>query len=524
MGTNSNDGRQQKTKSGIFTRLKERIWRKRGEVFSIGLTLTFTFFGFLLSVGDDFFSQYDYKHKKIYHNILPKENSEDRVVDFNDIKKDSEKYAPKYYFILDVSGSMPNKSVKIDDITTEQIKVINGSGYAPHNEGYIFIDDNGGKISERRKLQALIMSTLIKLYDSAKENLYVILFSSFPEQLADDKSIRDKLTQIYNRKFDGNNTNFEVCFEFLKKKVLKSVGPSDKFKRRECHLIIFSDYINDPYKTSEEKEKAEQKLQKAVRDFISDVREKNLDLRLHYQEISDDKSGKKTLLLQSLLNEIPSSKVAVFNGDSGIVSPIISGKPIPFYYSNSVFEDSLTTSIKFDSLKCEKELSFGLNCSPTEYNNLKQEYYLIKGSNIIHLSDNLQSRIIEPTDKITLMIKGYIPIPYKSPDIVIQDKDEGIKYIVPVAFYREFPEAGVWILSIIISLIVLLLLIIIWEIYRWIVKRHSLSNNNHFKKNKQYPHNRHRGGNQRRKFNRFFHFNIGALKHVENHENITYNL
>ena len=91
---------------------------------------------------------------------------------------------------------------------------------------------------------------------------------------------------------------------------------------------------------------------------------------------------------------------------------------------------------------------------------MKQEYYLIKGKDTKHLSTNLQSLKVDSNQSVGLMIEGYIPAPYKSPDIIIEDKEELASYIVPVTFYKEFPPTGKLLLKIMLGILVLTSLVL----------------------------------------------------------------
>lgn len=405
-------------KRGLFTSLKE----KKLEISTFIVTLILTLIGFLFSVGNDYFSQYDYEWGTI---MSPEKN-----VNFDDIKAESDKEDPQYYFILDVSGSIKEpKEEKLTEAIREQINKIKSSGHCSA-KGFDFdVKENSKTIKYSRLLQVQLLYALTKLYDNKKEKLSVILFSDNPEIRPYDK-ISETFDLVYEQKFNGESSNFISLIDCLRNSILKDISPSDNYKRRECHLIFFSDYRHDIKKVDSDFE-----LRKKIKEFQKVLNDKSFDIKLHRLEgnVRSDAS-----FLIHLLNLPSTKKIEVLDLDMGIISPLISKKPIPFYYKNSLFEEELTTQILFNYPK-KKKLSFGLNSSH-DYDNLKQEYYIIHNNDTIHLSTYLHDIDIVPNGGMTLMIKGYIPAPYKSPDIVVQDPTEGLSYVVPVAFYKELPK------------------------------------------------------------------------------------
>lgn len=431
-----NSQENQNNKASLFARYKNGVYEKRWEMFSICLTLVFTLLGFLLTIGNDFFSQYYYNDTKLFPRI---------PVAFDDIKAVSDTVKPKYYFILDASGSIRNmKDEDMNNDIQRKIDAIYDTQYLPHT-GCDF-DIKNGKISYRRLLQVHLLYTLYKLFESEKRNLSVIYFSDRPEmkypQIVSFDERKKVFKEIYEEEFKGKNSNFIRLFRNLQGTILNSSTPADNFKRRECHLIFFSDYKHEVNKENNDYKE----LQKAIRDFLGALENKNVDVKLHYLEGIN--GSKNNPLIDLLISESSSSKVEKLDVDKGMISPMISKKPIPFYYTNSLFEDSLISQIVF---KDKKTLSFGLEFLP---DNMKQEYYLTIGKDDkIHLSSNLQEKYVTPNENVSLVIKGYIPAPYKSPDIVIEDRDEGVKYIVPIVFYKNFPLTGWGILLFIAVLI-----------------------------------------------------------------------
>ncbi len=135
------------------------------KIFTFIMTLILTLIGFLFSVGDDYFSQYDYKWGTI---ISPEKN-----VDFDDIKAESDKEEPQYYFILDVSGSIKEpkeEPIKLTTAIRDQINVIKSSGHCSANGFDFDVNENSRTIKYSRLLQVQLLYALTKLYENKKES------------------------------------------------------------------------------------------------------------------------------------------------------------------------------------------------------------------------------------------------------------------------------------------------------------------------------------------------------------------
>lgn len=389
------------------------------------LTVLFTFLGFLISIGNDFFSQYDYNLCDIFKEmIIPQ-----KTVSYEDIMNKSDEVTPMYYFILDVSGSIKQKGNEVltQDIK-DKIQIIKESANCPP-EGYNFdITDNSNSIKYKRLLQVHLMYALLRY--SNNEEILLWLFSDNPQQNKFTK-MSDAFQKIYEEEFKGHNSDFITLIKSLEANILNRISASNIFKRRECHIIIFSDYLHDTQARN-----SDDKLRKTTKDFLQTLNSKSVDVKLHYVESAI--SSKNSPFLNILLEESPSSKVEKLDLNSGIISPIVSKKPIPFYYSNSLFEEELKTTVTFN-----KTGSFSIGLNSESYDKMKQEYYIIKNEeDTFHLSSNMLDLSINKNESINLMIRGYIPAPYSSPDLIIYDKGKGIKYVVPVAFYKKFPLTG----------------------------------------------------------------------------------
>lgn len=448
----------------IKGKLKPYLQKRAVKIFTFTMTLALTMMGFLLSMGNDYFAQYDYKPLVILKDLIQTK----KTVNYEDIRDDSEMDNPKYYFILDVSESIKDKSNSVDlnDNIKDQIKAIKKSAYCPH-KGYDFgITEDSKKIDFNRLLQVRLMYSLLKLQDTQKDKMdySIILFSSNPE-ICPEKDIKKTFGIIYNQKFDGKESNFVGLFEFLQDNIISSFGPTNYYKRRECHLIFFSDFLHD-----NKSKEIEADLKEDFSRFMWELQKKNIDIKLYYSDKpkqSNTSSHTKGLFVSELFSSVyPFLKVEALDADSGFACPMISKTPIPIRYSNSLFEEELKTSIRFKGFGKQEGLSLGLKYGPENYNDMKQNYYLINGTDTLPLSSNMQSISIDERDNVSLMIRGYIPAPYKSPDVVIQDSKEEMQYIVPVAFYKKIPRTG-WILLYIIGVLLTFQIMV----FPYIIKR-----------------------------------------------------
>ena len=411
------------------------------EILSICFTLFFTFLGFLLTICNDYFSQYYYNDSI---NLLHR-----KPISYNDIKGKS--LPPSYYFILDTSTSITEaKSVSHDESIDKKIRDIQDSGVLPE-KGYNFDEDKKGFISFKQFLQVNLLYTLNKLSKSNIKNMSVITFSDKASMTYRNVDVNDYdrfqkiFREIYDEKFNGKQSDFVSLFSFLQKNIIDTLGPSASFKRRECHFILFSDYLHSVNRNSNNDRN---KLEKQIQEFLKAVEKKSLDVKLHY--IKDANNNKKESII-TLLNVKAASKIEILDIDKEMISPKTSESPIPFYYSNSLFENNMSSQIVFNE---EHNLSFGLE---PKSDKMKQDYYLKIGKEKIYLTDYLHERTVSPKDTVYLVIDGYIPAPYTSPAIIIEDKEDGTKHIVPVVFYKTFPRAGYLIL---LSIFVLMIIMI----------------------------------------------------------------
>ena len=283
------------------------------------------------------------------------------------------------------------------------------------------------------------MYSLRKLYEKKQNKVEVILFSENPRILPCN-NMQEIFDSIYNLNFKGAQSDFITLFRCVDENVLSDIGTANIFKRRECHLIIFSDYEHDTKKNDSVQ------LYNAIKDFTSKIEEKNIDIKIHYLEGVAHTKNKSFLDL--LFSESSSSKVEKLDVDYGIISSLVSKKPIPFHYARSSYEEELTSTIQFN-FPNKKDLSIGLDIPAADFNGMKQEYYVIQNKDTIHLSNKLKTIEVDTAENVILMIKGYIPAPYKSPDIIIEDKEKGVRHIIPVFFYRNFPYTCYWLLALI---------------------------------------------------------------------------
>lgn len=417
------------------------------------LGLLISLFGIVITIGNDYYSQYNFDIINAINTDLLSLNKSYCFV--KEQKNASTGVSPKYFFILDVSGSIKKaNNVDLSITINNQINELRSSGFLP-NSGFDFGVNKSKNINSKIKigyhnlLQVRLLHILKQLHDNQGDKLdySIVLFSDNPE-IIPTTNIYDTFQLIVNEKFNGKNSNFILLLKCLQENILKDIGPADSFKKKECNLIFFSDYLHDDNSIY-----FRQDLENCFLSFLKEMKEKNVNIKLHYYEVYDNQNNNnkkkttsvKTYSIHELFSSIfPWSKIEALNIEDGSLnSPLVLKRPIPFHYINDIFEEELTTYIDFKNLPKKKSYLFGLQYSPDEnekikyYQFVKQEYYLINGKDTIHLSETLKKLEIKPTDKVLLKIKGYIPAPYNSPDIVIQDNEEGIRYIIPVAFYKK---------------------------------------------------------------------------------------
>lgn len=439
---------------------------------SVGILLTLL--GLFLTVGTDYVSQFDDPSEIFNKIIYPKYE-----LNFEEIRAKLEKTNPHYLFALDISGSMKGEDKPKLECTKEInsiIKRINHSGYSEVNGWDFGVKD--GKIEFYRLLQVRLMNTIIELEKNKRRNnlnysYSVVLFAGSPYHIQ-ESSTNQVFKTIYDRKPVGNETDFIGLFEYLCERIKDlPVDTKDRYKPVDCYVVLFSDYLHDV-----KGENSKLILEKKLKSKLHEIHRKNVSLKFFYYDINYElkkkdidkisKLKKEILPIDSILkNVFPNG---AFEEDDALLCPIISPKPISFFHSNSLYEEELSTYIKFDCLKHKRDFYFSLgknsDISIENFDDLKQEYYLIEGTDQFHLSSDPQPIVLDSNDIIEFKIKGYIPAPYKSPDIIIKDEEEKMQYVIPVTFYKKLPHTGYLMLALLFSFLLCVFIIKLWQWYK----------------------------------------------------------
>ena len=447
----------------VATRENKEKYRR---LFFGAFTIFLTMVGFFLTIGNEYFSQFDYKPDKIVNELFFHQDN----LDFSEMKVEHDAKPPHYYYIMDVSGSMKYaKEEKLTEHINMKIDYINNFAKVSTKKWNFDIDKNKQTIGLRRLLQVRLMHSILKQYEKHKDNFNysVVLFSENPKELTDpSKKMQDVFNEIYdNIDYQDKETNFISLLRYLNEDVLKNASHADKYELVEYYFVLLSDNLQDSKSDPNLKE-----VEQQILDYLWKMHEKTVDLRFYYL---DEVTGRNGFPVDYLFKSVfPKSPIGVLDNNDELFCPIVSKKPISFFYTNSLFEECLSTYFTFDGLNKKREFTVGLGAWDTEIESLdeiKQEYYLIEGTDTIHLSRNRQRIRVDNNDKVEFMIKGYIPAPYKSPDIIIQDEKEDVRYIIPVTFYKNFPASGYLLLGCLlvgIGLFILLLIVyLIKEIY-----------------------------------------------------------
>ena len=446
----------------VATRENKEKYRR---LFLGTFTLFLTMVGFFLTIGNEYFSQFDYKPDKIVKELFFHKDT----LSFSEIKVDLDARPPHYYYIMDVSGSMKQVGEKkLTEHIEKKIDQINNSAKGQVNKWGFGVNRDNQTIEFYRLLQVRLMHSILKQSEKHKDSFKysVVLFSENPEEITDSsKEISTVFKEIYEKPYKGPKTDFISLLRYLNENILSNASHADKYEPVEYYFILLSDNLHD----SNHKQNTIDVEQKIL-DYLWEMHEKTANLRFYYL---DEVTGRNGFSVDHLFKSVfPKSPIGVLDNNDELYCPIVSKKPISFFYTNSLFEECLSTYFTFDGLKKKREFTVGLGAWDTEIESLdemKQEYYLIEGTDTIHLSRNRQRVKVDNNDKVEFMIKGYIPAPYKSPDIIIQDEKEDVRYIIPVTFYKNFPASGYLLLSCLlvgIGLFILLLIVyLIKEIY-----------------------------------------------------------
>ena len=435
--------------------VRKRNKEKDSQIIWGAITLILTLVGFFLTIGNEYFAQFDYNTNKIVKEMFYHEDN----LNFSDIKVEHKASIPQYYYFLDVSGSMKYAGKKdLTEHIENKIDITNNSSKGSYNEWTFDVDKREQKIEFYRLLQVRLMHSILRQAEKHKDNFKysVVLFSGNPSEFTIcSKEISQVFKEIYyETKYDGAKSDFVSLLKYLNEHVVKKASPANGYKPDEYYVVILSDNLHDANRKQNNYD-VEQKLL----DYLREMSGKEINFRFYFLDGVNNQNG---FPVDNVFKSVfPNSPIGVLDVDDELVCPIISKKPLSFFYTNSLFEESLTTCLIFDSLKHKKNFSVGLgsidNNGFENNDGVKQEYYLIEGTDTVHLSRNRRLILVDLNDRIELMIKGYIPAPYKSPDIIIHDEEEDVRYIIPVTFYKKFPPTGYILLFCIVLILIVLL-------------------------------------------------------------------
>lgn len=334
------------------------------------ISITLTLFGVAIAIADEYLSQYDYNPC----TILKYENYRKKGVSFEDLLKTKYALPPEYIFVVDVSGSMGSKkkgNVPLTGSLSKQLEYAKKGRLRTRNYDFGITKDKK-EIPFDKAIRIKLLNSLAQLekldYLDNSINYSIVYFDedckrhsplpSLPLKNRIDSSYDD----VLKRDFDGSDTDFIKLFNFLYDEYFtqyqgqNSSSPHrNLFGKKDYIALLFTDYINDV------KGQDEYKAKKELDSIITKIEDSNVNLTLFAVKDMDDKidSTRIIKLLKKRLSESSFQILDLRESGNAFDYPIVSRAPIPFYYSNRVFEDSLRTSMFFD-LDNSKHLSFRL--------------------------------------------------------------------------------------------------------------------------------------------------------------------
>lgn len=441
------------------------------KILVLAVSLNLTLLGFVIAIADSYFSQYDYKKE----TIQKYEKFKKEGVRMQELIGVESKSIPEYVFIFDVSGSTKKLKVNSSESIDSLIQYINRQAFFYNLQPFVF-NKVGDSWDFNKMLQIRLMNSLMKMDVIDRDSiikLSLIRFHGNPGceslELTDKYSekMRKMIISVNDEDFKEANTDFvkllEAIRDFIKDRVGQSV--SSKYVQKDFVFVFLTDYIHDP---DEKFNKYDTKKQLAS--LIREINRFNVQINLFVVENDDEEiivqEPKHLVSIYKLLgNNLSFSDYRTFDlrsRENEICYQIILHNPIPFFYTNSLFEKNMKTVLVFDDKTIKKDdtkLLFGLNHYP---DNSRQEYLLKFKNKVKRLSKNLAEETINANDVVELSFTGYIPPSYTSPDVVIEDTNKGVRYLIPVVFFRNFPLSGKWLLFFILSFDITLLIAIVF--------------------------------------------------------------
>lgn len=432
------------------------------KILILAVSLNLTFLGFVIAVADEYYSQYDYK----LETIRKYERIKKSGVELQDLIGTESKTSPEYVFILDVSGSTKNSKVNSSESIDSQIQYINKQ--VPfYNLQQLEFKKVGDNWDFNKLLQIRLINSLMKIDVLDRDSvlkLSLIRFHGHSRcqtlELKDkySENMKNMIISVNNENFNGSNTDFvkllEVIRDYIKGRIEQSV--SSNYVPKDFVFVFLTDYLHDP---DEKINKYD--TQKQLASLIREIDGFNVQINLFVVENNDGEVFVQEpqhlvsvyKLFKNSLSFSTHQTLDLRSRENEICYQMILPNPIPFFYTNSLFEKDLKTVLFFNDKsikKADTKLLFGLN---SYFDSSRQEYLIkFKKNKVKRLSKNLIEEIINANESVELSFTGYIPPSYTSPDIVIEDSKKGVRYIIPAVFYKNFPQSGKWLLLFILGM------------------------------------------------------------------------
>ena len=440
----------------LISKKTENRKRCKGVVISV-VSMTITIFGIVLAIADDYFSQYDYSK----NTIRKYEQDKKRGIPFDSLKVDIS-MPLEIFFVLDVSKSTNNISVKMNSEIEKKIEAINHFGRL-HDIPTTFSVNEENTIPLSNLLKVRLLYSLVQLGEMNSDKIdYTII--SYGSQCSKENhmsglTLSDKIKLSFNNvmdtECDEEYTDFVKLINYTKDIVLQDFSPRNRFVRKNVCIVFLTDYL---YDVSNEQM---HKVQKTLEKNILELETANVGLTLFV--IDDDlvlgnnasnTSNTKLIRVNSLLQNLSENtirRIDLRSFDYNYYPSTTIPTPFPFFYSNSVYEYSIKTAITFRE---EQALAICLKHF-TDYD--KRAYRLLPScSDKCRLLSNNETHIkVRRNERVSIEFMGYIPPPFTAPDIIIRDKETGTRYVIPIVFFKECPKSVLWLLWIIIVLLII---------------------------------------------------------------------
>lgn len=423
------------------------------------VSLVITLYGIIFAIADNYFSQFDYQPR----SILEYEELNEKGISYDSCLDNKTQTSPKYIFVLDVSKSTKKISVEMTSTIQEQIDAINQSGRLGTNKETFGVDYNRNTIPFSDLLKVRLLYSLIQLNNKNYDTIdYTIIYfaevcekenHSLGKTLSDCIDISFK--NIKYKEIDGQNSDFVSLFGFINKQI-QSYPLRTPLEKKDVNIVFLTDYLHDVPNAN----RYETKIN--LEESIKQLENPNTFLTLFMVEddpifINNGDNNKDIKLtriynlLQKNLQESTFQNIDLRNYDFTFDCPLIQSKPLPFFYSKSIFAESLKTTMVFSH-----EHDLGIRVG--NYSNSdRREYRLYQSSREkpCRLSNNKTPITVGKNEKVVFEIFGYIPAPYTAPDIIIEDRSKGVQYVLPIVFFKKCPESVV-----ILSWVIIIVLIV----------------------------------------------------------------